>query len=237
MSGWSISVFFGHQDETDIQKTNNKAKINPFLQYYDLFQFSLVFKMRQIYRKQTTCHILTFISDKLTKCQLHRYSVGNGPAPETQFTPTCTATGAYNSTQCHPVSGECWCVTKEGFGVVGTRTLLGEDRPTCEGDLHEKHRYSQRSQVLSLSWYGAPIGGIRGFPAIKMTMIHQMRMYCGLSVKVNMCEMPDIVRRLIPQLEPHDWYHYTGRRSGISVLCLWWEVMICDLRPAITKWV
>ena len=80
---------------------------------------------------------MTCISDKLTKCQQHRQSIANGPSRETQFTPTCTATGAYNSTQCHPVTGECWCVSKEGFEVVGTRTLLGEDRPICEGEVQE----------------------------------------------------------------------------------------------------
>ena len=105
--------------------------------------------MRDINRKRI-CHILNCISDKLTKCQLHRESIANGPAPETQFTPTCTATGAYNSTQCHPVSGECWCVTKEGFEVVGTRTNPGEDRPTCEGNLNER-LYYVTSDLLSIN--------------------------------------------------------------------------------------
>ena len=40
----------------------------------------------------------------------------------------------------------------------------------------------------SLSWHGAPIGGIRVFRVIKITMIRQVRMYCGLSMKINMCE-------------------------------------------------
>ena len=44
--------------------------------------------------------------------------------------------------------------------------------------------------VPSLSWHGARIGGIRDFPAIKIIVILQVHMYCGLSVK-NTHEMPN----------------------------------------------
>ena len=42
---------------------------------------------------------------------------------------------------------------------------------------------------------GAQIGGILVFPSIKITVICPMRMYCGLSVKIDMCEMPNSAQR------------------------------------------
>ena len=50
----------------------------------------------------------------------------------------------------------------------------------------------QRSQNLRhlLSRHGVPIGGIRIFSAIRITVIDQVGMYCGLSVKINTCETP-----------------------------------------------
>ena len=56
-----------------------------------------------------------------------------------------------------------------------------------------KHRYRPEipEPVPSLFRHGAQIGGIRGFPTIKITMIHQVGMYCGLSVKIDMRETPN----------------------------------------------
>ena len=58
--------------------------------------------------------------------------------------------------------------------------------------LASAHRYRLEipEPAPSLSWHGAHIGGIRVFPAIKITVICQVRMYCGLSVKVNTRETP-----------------------------------------------
>ena len=79
----------------------------------------------------------------------------------------------------------------------------------------------------SLSQHGAPIGGIWVFPMIEVTVIHQMHVYCGLSVKINAHEMPHGAWRLlmhficvclhvsgwqIPkylQLELYGWRHHT----------------------------
>ena len=78
-----------------------------------------------------------------------------------------------------------------------------------------------------LSRHGAQIGVFGFFPAIKITVIHQVRMYCGLSLKIN--KTPHSAWRggcgQYPQFEPHGWQrHYTGAgwytRSGIS-LNLW----------------
>ena len=84
--------------------------------------------------------------------------------------------------------------------------------------------------------------GYLGFPAIKIIVICQVRIYCSLRVKINTCEMPHRVRRSwmhfvcicfhvrdrqkpeYPQLKLHGWRrHYTGRyrSSGISFLYLW----------------
>ena len=59
--------------------------------------------------------------------------MANALEPQNVFTPACTATGAYESVQCHPVSHECWCVNKNGQEVVGTRVGPGEDTPICKG--------------------------------------------------------------------------------------------------------
>ena len=43
----------------------------------------------------------------------------------------------------------------------------------------------------SLFRHGAQIGGIRGFPAIKITVIRHVPMYCVLSVKMDTHETPN----------------------------------------------
>ena len=105
------------------------------------------------------------------------------------------------------------------------------------------HRYTREilEPVPFLSWYEAQIGGIRVFPTIKITVIRQVCMYCGLSVKINMSETPHGTWRSwthfvcicfcvcgrqkpeYPQFEPHVWRrHYMGwyTRSGISLVYL-----------------
>ena len=61
-------------------------------------------------------------------------------------------------------------------------------------DLSKFHRYTREipEPFLShfLSRHSAQIGGIRGFPAIKITVIYQVCMYCGLSVKIKTRETP-----------------------------------------------
>ena len=56
-----------------------------------------------------------------------------------------------------------------------------------------KHRYNRPDIPVpapSLSRHGAAIGGIWVFAWIKIIMIHQMLMYCSLSVKINKRETP-----------------------------------------------
>ena len=81
-----------------------------------------------------------------------------------------------------------------------------------------KHRYRPEipEPVPSLFRHGAQIGGIRGFPTIKITVIHQVGMYCGLSVKIDMRETPNkkhtrkIVDTFCLCLFPHVWLAKTG---------------------------
>ena len=64
----------------------------------------------------------------------------------------------------------------------------------------------QRSQNLHHIYpdmHGAQIGGIQVFPAIKITVIHQVCMYCGLNMKIDTCKMP-----------------YGGRRSCMHFVCV-----------------
>ena len=59
------------------------------------------------------------------------------------------------------------------------------------------HRYRPEipEPAPSLFQHGAPIGGIQDFPTIKITVICQVCMYCGLSAKINMCETPHAMQR------------------------------------------
>ena len=112
----------------------------------------------------------------------------------------------------------------------------------------------QRSQNLRHLYpgMGFQLGVFGAFPTIKITVICQVCIYYGLSVKINMCEMPHGTWRSwthfgcvwfcmwgwqkpkYSQLELHGWWcHYTGRKrsSGISLLYLWCQFIsfLCTL--------
>ncbi|XP_021516548.1 nidogen-1 [Meriones unguiculatus] len=73
-----------------------------------------------------------------TRCQLERERVlGAAGAADAQrpvllgvFVPQCDDYGHYVPTQCHPSTGYCWCVDRDGRELEGTRTLPGM-RPPC----------------------------------------------------------------------------------------------------------
>lgn len=52
-----------------------------------------------------------------------------GPRPIGQFIPQCDVYGNYLPTQCHPSSGYCWCVDRDGNEIDGTRTGPGIQPP------------------------------------------------------------------------------------------------------------
>ena len=72
------------------------------------------------------------------------------------------------------------------------------------------HKY--RPEILepapSLFRHQPPIGGIQVFPAIQIAVIHQVHMYCSLSMKINTCEMLHGAQRL--------WTHF-----NCICFCLW----------------
>ena len=69
---------------------------------------------------------------------------------------------------------------------------LLQDKNDFTANLRLYHRYKPEipEPAPSLSWYGAPVGGIRVFPTIKITGICQVCMCCGLSVKIKMRGTP-----------------------------------------------
>ena len=64
------------------------------------------------------------------------------------------------------------------------------------------HRYRPEIPELapSLSRHGASTGGIQVFPAVKITVIRQVRVCCGLSAEINMHETPHGAQR--------SWAHF-----------------------------
>ncbi|KAK2193775.1 hypothetical protein NP493_5g02050 [Ridgeia piscesae] len=48
------------------------------------------------------------------------------------FVPQCTEDGYYEAKQCHGSTGHCWCVSKEGEELQGTRTGPGEESVSCD---------------------------------------------------------------------------------------------------------
>ena len=58
------------------------------------------------------------------------------------------------------------------------------------------HRYGLEipEPAPSLFRHGAPVGVFRFFPVNKITVMRRVRMYCHLSLKINMHEMPHSVQ-------------------------------------------
>ncbi|KAL6101612.1 nid1 [Pungitius sinensis] len=73
-----------------------------------------------------------------TRCESHRDSLQGGlefgprgPRPPVgQYIPTCDESGAYEPTQCHGSTGQCWCADQNGQEIPGTRSGPGS-RPMC----------------------------------------------------------------------------------------------------------
>ncbi|XP_039208911.1 nidogen-1 isoform X1 [Crotalus tigris] len=71
-----------------------------------------------------------------TKCQREQEQIlalgPRGPRPIGQFIPQCDIYGNYLPTQCHPSTGYCWCVDRDGNEIDGTRSGPGI-QPPCLG--------------------------------------------------------------------------------------------------------
>uniref|UniRef100_A0A8C6VA94 Nidogen 1 n=1 Tax=Naja naja TaxID=35670 RepID=A0A8C6VA94_NAJNA len=71
-----------------------------------------------------------------TKCQREQEQIlalgPRGHRPIGQFIPQCDIYGNYLPTQCHPSTGYCWCVDRDGNEMDGTRSGPGV-QPPCLG--------------------------------------------------------------------------------------------------------
>nr|UZF13197.1 saxiphilin [Rhinella marina] len=74
-------------------------------------------------------------------CIKDRYKVlGAGKPLPGAFVPDCDEKGDYRPQQCHGSTGHCWCVSKDGVEIQGTRAAPGQSPPTCEDpDLVKSH--------------------------------------------------------------------------------------------------
>ena len=61
---------------------------------------------------------------------------------------------------------------------------------------NQKYRPEILEPMPLLSRHGAPTGVIQGISTIKMSVIPQMPMYCGLSMKINTHDMLHSLRKL-----------------------------------------
>lgn len=66
------------------------------------------------------CVCVCVLSTGLTSCQQHRQRVLQR-GDDAALLPVCTDSGEYQSVQCQPSTGQCWCVDQEGMEIYGTR--------------------------------------------------------------------------------------------------------------------
>ncbi|XP_060685148.1 uncharacterized protein nid2a isoform X3 [Hemiscyllium ocellatum] len=85
-----------------------------------------------------------------------------GPRPHFgMHVPQCDEQGNFRPLQCHSSTGQCWCVDALGREISGTRTLPGNNLPTCrhsEPIQHSKTACEQHRERLKtvLSGRGSP---------------------------------------------------------------------------------
>ncbi|XP_044148301.1 saxiphilin-like isoform X11 [Bufo gargarizans] len=92
-----------------------------------------------------------------TSCIKERQKVLGAATPILgAFVPDCDAKGDYRPKQCHGSTGHCWCVSKDGKEIQGTRTAPGQTPPTCEIPGGEKPCMKERRKSLS---GGQPLPG------------------------------------------------------------------------------
>ncbi|XP_073434012.1 nidogen-2 [Dendrobates tinctorius] len=82
-----------------------------------------------------------------------------GPRPGL-FIPECDSEGNYTPLQCHGSTGHCWCVTKNGEEIEGTRTGPGRGQPKC--GVPEP---TQRPQTMCERWKQNLLDHYSGSPA------------------------------------------------------------------------
>ena len=71
------------------------------------------------------------------------------------------------------------CYTRSSSGITNLSQVSGQLRKAC------KYTLEIPEPALSLFQQEALIWPVWGFHAIKIPVIHEVRMYCSLSVKIN----------------------------------------------------
>lgn len=78
-------------------------------------------------------HIPLFIADDSNCAGARHNMVFSGSNVVGQYIPTCDAEGNYETTQCNPSTGECWCTKKmTGERIDGTSMSPGQPRYDCD---------------------------------------------------------------------------------------------------------
>ena len=81
--------------------------------------------------------VFSFLFSELSLCQKKKQEAEKLP-PVGHFVPQCKSDGSFKKKQCHPSTGQCWCVDHNGQEWSGTRTR-GDLNCTTSG----RHRCSQ----------------------------------------------------------------------------------------------
>ena len=74
-------------------------------------------------------NFLLITETKLTLCQRKRKDLSQAVLPFGHYIPTCSKYNSFESVQCHPSTGYCWCVDQNGNEWQGTRQ---RGRPLCD---------------------------------------------------------------------------------------------------------
>ena len=89
--------------------------------------------------RQQTENSYSIFAEKQTKCTQQRQSAYNEGSIQQDgttllrpglFLPTCSKDGSFKEIQCHPSTGYCWCVDKEGN--KRDETAVFAQTPTCK---------------------------------------------------------------------------------------------------------
>ena len=86
---------------------------------------------------------------KLSTCQRWKSRIlglPGFPVPPGVFIPECEQDGSFRTVQCLGSTGQCWCVTKDGFMIW---TTITRGRPSCD----KKGRYATDSRNLPYIWH------------------------------------------------------------------------------------
>ena len=79
-----------------------------------------------------TASIIFLLSLSATKGPCEEAAGRSRPAAVGAYVPQCTDDGYFLSSQCHGSIGHCWCVSREGVELEGTRSRRGKTPVDCD---------------------------------------------------------------------------------------------------------